>query len=69
MNIEAIRSEYRQGTRVILVYMDDPNSPPAGTIGTVWNVDDMGNILVAWDNGPCMVVLDKTDMIVKKEAM
>jgi hypothetical protein len=30
--------------------MDDPQAPPVGTKGTVYGVDDIGNIMVAWDN-------------------
>ena len=37
--------------RVELVRMDDPQAPPVGTKGTVLGVDDVGSILVAWDNG------------------
>ena len=46
-----IRKQYPAGTRVELVKMDDPQAPPIGTKGTVRGVDDIGNIMVAWDNG------------------
>ena len=46
-----IRKQYRAGTRVELVKMDDPQAPPIGTKGTVRGVDDIGSIMVAWDNG------------------
>ena len=49
--VERIRREYPAGTRVELVRMDDPQAPPVGTKGTVLGVDDVGSILVAWDNG------------------
>ena len=49
--VEQLRSEYPEGTRVELVRMDDPQAPPVGTKGTVQGVDDVGSILVAWDNG------------------
>lgn len=39
------------GTQVELVRMDDPQAPPIGTKGTVKGVDDIGSIMVAWDNG------------------
>jgi len=31
--------------------MDDVQAPPVGTKGTVRGVDDIGSIMVAWDNG------------------
>ena len=46
-----IRKQYPAGTRVELVRMDDPQAPPIGTKGTVRGVDDIGSIIVAWDNG------------------
>ncbi len=49
--VERIRKEYPIGTRVELVRMDDPQVPPVGTLGTVRGVDDIGSIMVSWDNG------------------
>ena len=49
--VERIRKEYPVGTRVELVQMDDPQAPPVGTKGTVRGVDDIGSIMVVWDNG------------------
>ena len=49
--LQALRERFPKGTRVILVQMDDPQAPPIGTKGTVRGVDDIGSILVAWDNG------------------
>lgn len=49
--VERIREECPVGTRVELVQMDDPQAPPVGTKGTVRGVDDIGSIMVAWDNG------------------
>ena len=46
-----LRTRYPAGTRVELIRMDDPQAPPVGTKGTVLGVDDVGSILVAWDNG------------------
>ena len=31
--------------------MEDPQAPSAGTKGSVLGVDDIGSIMVAWDNG------------------
>lgn len=49
--IAALRRQYTLGTRVELVRMDDLQAPPIGTRGTVTGVDDIGSIMVAWDNG------------------
>ena len=49
--VECIRKEYPVGTLVELVRMDDPQAPPVGTKGIVRGVDDIGSIMVAWDNG------------------
>ena len=46
-----IRKQFPAGTRVELVKMDDPQAPSIGTKGTVRGVDDIGGIMVAWDNG------------------
>ena len=48
--LQALRERYPKGTRVVLVQMDDAQAPPVGTKGTVRGVDDMGSIMVAWDN-------------------
>lgn len=49
--VKRLREQYPAGTRVELVKMDDPQAPPIGTKGTVRGVDDIGSIMVAWDNG------------------
>ena len=49
--VEVLRRKYPIDTRVELVRMDDPQAPPIGTKGTVRGVDDIGSIMVAWDNG------------------
>ena len=46
-----IRKQFPAGTRVELVKMDDPQAQSIGTKGTVRGVDDIGGIMVAWDNG------------------
>lgn len=49
--IERVKREYPAGSRVELVRMNDPQAPPIGTRGTVIGVDDIGSIMVKWDNG------------------
>ena len=48
--VESLRKRYPVGCRVELVRMDDPQAPPVGTKGTVRGVDDIGSVMVAWDN-------------------
>lgn len=60
--VESIRNQYPAGSRVELVQMDDPQAPPAGTLGTVRGVDDIGSIIVSWDNGSGLNVLYGIDV-------
>ena len=60
-----LRSRYPKGARVELIRMDDPQAPPIGTKGTVLGVDDMGSILVAWDNGSGLNVAFGEDVCCK----
>lgn len=46
-----LRINYPKGTRVELIKMDDVQAPPLGTQGTVQGVNDIGTIMVHWDNG------------------
>ena len=55
--IEMLRREYPCGCRVELVRMEDVQAPPIGTKGTVMGVDDIGSIMVSWDNGSSLSVV------------
>ena len=39
-----------------------PQAPPIGTQGTVMGVDDIGSIMVAWDNGSGLSVVLGEDL-------
>ncbi|HEL0650312.1 DUF4314 domain-containing protein [Eubacteriales bacterium KG125] len=54
--VEELRKRYPVGTRVELVLMEDIQAPPIGTKGTVRGVDDIGSIMVSWDNGSSLSV-------------
>ena len=54
--IERLRKQYPVGCRVELIQMDDFQAPPIGTKGTVTGVDDIGSIMVDWDNGSSLSV-------------
>ena len=60
--VELLRRRYPVGTRVELVQMDDAQTPPVGTLGTVWGVDDTGSIMVHWENGSGLNVVYGVDI-------
>lgn len=55
--IENLKKQFPVGSRVELIKMDDKQAPPIGTRGTVKGVDDIGSIMVAWDNGSSLNVI------------
>jgi hypothetical protein len=60
--VEHLRKQYPVGTRVKLIRMNDEQAPPIGTCGTVTGVDDMGSIMVTWDNGGSLSVVYGEDL-------
>ena len=63
--VEKLKKEIPKGTRVQLVEMDDVQAPPIGTKGTVIGIDDIGSIMVAWDNGSSLNVIYNVDKCIK----
>ena len=63
--IEEIRRTYPNGTRIKLLYMDDFQAPPVGTEGVVYGVDDIGSLLVHWQNGSSLNVVFGSDRVEK----
>lgn len=61
--VEALRQKYPAGTRIELLEMDDPQAPPIGTKGTVLGVDDIGSLMVSWDNGSSLNVAYSIDRV------
>lgn len=57
IDIESLKKEFPVGSRVELIKMDDKQAPPIGIKGTVLGVDDIGSIMVAWDNGSSLNVI------------
>lgn len=64
LSAEEIKKIYSKGTRIELVKMNDVQAPPIGTRGTIQGVDDIGSILVSWDNGSSLNVVLPEDRIV-----
>lgn len=63
--LQALRERFPAGTRVELVKMDDVQAPPVGTKGTVRGVDDIGSIMVSWDNGSSLSAVYGEDIVAK----
>ena len=59
--IEALKKKYPAGTTVELIAMDDVQAPPVGTRGEVWGVDDMGDVMVTWQNGSTLSLIPGVD--------
>ena len=66
--MELIRRQYPVGTCVILSHMDDSQTPPAGTKGTVAYVDDIGQIGVKWDTGSSLSLIPGVDSFYNEPA-
>jgi hypothetical protein len=65
--IAKAKATYLAGMRVRLIKMDDIQAPPIGTEGTVRGVDDIGSVIVAWDNDSELnVVLGEDEIEVVK---
>ena len=63
--VEELRKQYPVGTVIRLVWMDDIQAPPTGTLGTVRYVDDIGTIHVSWETGSSLGVVYGMDEIEK----
>ena len=61
--VEEIRKRYPKGSRVALVFMDDAQAPPVGTLGTILGVDDIGSLIIEWDNGSHLNVIYGEDKV------
>lgn len=59
---ERYKQSYPPGTRVMLLNMNDPYSPvESGMRGTVQSVDDIGQLLMKWDNGRALALIPGED--------
>ena len=63
--VELLRKQYPKGTKIELLEMDDVQVPPVGTVGIVQGVDDLGSLLVRWENGSSLSVIDGVDRVKK----
>ena len=54
---EEMLLRYPIGTRVRLIQMDDYQAPISGTLGTINNIDDLGDLMVSWDDGSSLKLI------------
>lgn len=59
--VQRIKEQYPVGTRIRLGHMDDPQAVPDGTEGTVLMVDDVGQLIMKWDNGRTIALIPDED--------
>ena len=61
--LKELREQYPVGTRVELIYMNDPYNRKLGPgcLGTVRWVDDTGTVHVSWDCGSSMGLIPGED--------
>lgn len=59
--VELLRQKYPGGTRICLDHMEDLCPVESGTKGTIIGVDDIGSIMVKWDNGRTLNLLPDND--------
>ena len=67
--VEKLKQQYPIGTRIVLRKMEDFQAPPIGTKGTVQGVDDIGSLLVKWDNGCGLNVAYGVDEVEKLDTV
>ena len=67
--LNSLRERYPEGTRVRLVYMNDPYNTKlhSGCLGTVKHVDDAGTVHISWDCGSSLGAVFGEDIIEKAE--
>ncbi len=63
--IEMLRKAYPAGTKVELLAMEDKQAPPVGTIGEVMAVDDIGQLVMKWQNGSGLNLIPGVDFFRK----
>ncbi len=62
MQIKALEKQFPPGTRVELIFMDDPYSKlQPGDMGTVTAVDPLGDLEVNWDSGSTLKLINGVD--------
>lgn len=63
IKLAKIKAAYPIGSVIRLLYMShDPFPIPQGMTGTVKYIDDIGNIIINWDNGRTLNLIIGVDL-------
>ena len=67
--IQSIKDKYVKGTKIELIKMYDLQAPLPKTTGIVEDVDDAGHILMKWNNGSDLSLIEGVDefIVIKSE--
>lgn len=63
LSIRSLKKAYPKGSRIELVFMSDKDAPPVGTQGTIIGIDRNCSIMVNWDNGSKLSIVNQVDKI------
>ena len=66
--IQSIKDKYVKGTKIELIKMYDLQAPTTKTIGIVEGVDDAGHILMKWNNGSDLSLIEGVDEFIVIES-
>ena len=66
--IQSIKDKYVKGTKIELIKMYDLQAPTTKTIGIVEGVDDSGHILMKWNNGSGLSLIEGVDEFIVLES-
>jgi hypothetical protein len=58
-----LKKRFPTGAMVELVKMEDEDSPPMGTKGSVLHVDALGTVHVLWETGSTLGIIPSVDEI------
>jgi hypothetical protein len=58
---DLLRDKYPKGKRIRLLWMECDEPVRYGTLGTIYGVDDLGQIIVEWDCGSELSLIPEVD--------
>jgi hypothetical protein len=67
--VKQLKDKYKKGQRVRLIRMDYEEPVKSGTLGIIFGIDDLGQIIVEWDCGSELSLIPEVDefQLIKKD--